>query len=290
MYITIKDIDRTNEGLEPSTTNLVDALFSTDNLVISKFIGLTASAMYTNYQIIITAIQTLIGTAIGGVTASIGDLLTNGNKEQAYDIHKKLFFLNFWISSFVVISLYNTLDQFIVLWLGKENLLDKFTLIIILLNVFLTLMRASVERFKEGSGNYYKDRYAPICESIINLVTSVILVNYLGISGVFIGTFISNITVIFWTQPYIVYRYVLNKKLSSYFKMYFKYLLISIIPFVFATLISNYFKFNYDVWSFIINCLINIVVINAIYLILFFKKEEFQYYINMVRGIVKHNK
>lgn len=32
MYITIKDIDRTNEGLEPSTANLVDALFSTDNL------------------------------------------------------------------------------------------------------------------------------------------------------------------------------------------------------------------------------------------------------------------
>ena len=32
MYITIKDIDRTNEGLEPSTINLVDALFSTDNL------------------------------------------------------------------------------------------------------------------------------------------------------------------------------------------------------------------------------------------------------------------
>ena len=32
MYITIKDIDKTNEGLEPSTTNLVDALFSTDNL------------------------------------------------------------------------------------------------------------------------------------------------------------------------------------------------------------------------------------------------------------------
>lgn len=32
MYITIKDIDKTNNGLEPSTINLVDALFSTENL------------------------------------------------------------------------------------------------------------------------------------------------------------------------------------------------------------------------------------------------------------------
>ena len=262
-------------------------VFSTDNLVISKFIGLTVAATYTNYQMIIMAIQTLISTAVNGITASIGSLLTTGDKEHAYNIHKNLFFLNFWITSFVVISLFNTLNQFIVLWLGEENLLDPLTFVLILINVFITLMRSSVERFKEGGGNFYRDRYAPICEAVINLVASIILVHYIGLPGVFIGTLISNLTVIFWTQPYIVYRYIFNKKLSTYFIMYFKYLLLGTIPLVITSFITNSFKYNYTISSFIINCLINIVVINSIYLVMFFKKEEFKYYLDMAKVIIK---
>ena len=262
-------------------------VFSTDSLVITKFIGLTAAASYTNYQIIIMAIQTLIGTAVNGITASIGSLLTTGDKEHAYKIHKNLFFLNFWITSFIIISLFNTLNQFIVLWVGEKFLLDTLTFVVILINVFITLMRSSVERFKEGSGNFYKDRYAPICEAVINLVASIVLVHYMGLPGVFIGTLASNLLVIFWTQPYIVYRYIFDKKLSAYFIMYFKYLLLGIIPFIITSFITNSFKYNYNISSFIANCLINIVVVNGIYLVMFFRKEEFKYYLNMVKEIVK---
>ena len=45
-------------------------------------------------------------------------------------------------------------------------------------------MRSAVERFKEGSGNFYKDRYAPICEAVINLMASIVLVHYMGLPGV----------------------------------------------------------------------------------------------------------
>jgi O-antigen/teichoic acid export membrane protein len=262
-------------------------VFSTDSLVISKFIGLTVAASYTNYQMIIMAIQTLISTAVNGITASIGSLLTTGDKEHAYKIHKNLFFLNFWITSFVIISLFNTLNQFIVLWVGAEYLLDTLTFVVILINVFITLMRSSVERFKEGGGNFYRDRYAPICEAVINLVASIILVNYIGLPGVFIGTLISNIMVIFWTQPYIVYRYIFDKKLSAYFTMYFKYLLLGTIPLLITSFITNSLKYDYTISSFIANCLINIVVVNGLYLVIFFKKEEFKYYLTMIKEIIK---
>ena len=38
-------------------------VISINNLIISKFIGLTTAANYTNYQIIIMTIQTLINTS-----------------------------------------------------------------------------------------------------------------------------------------------------------------------------------------------------------------------------------
>ena len=261
-------------------------VFSTDNLVISKFLGLTSLAIYTNYQIVIGALQNIIKMGLGGITASVGNLLAENDKAKAYDIHKKIFFLNFWITSFVVISLYNTLNQFVVIWLGNNNLIDSLTFSVVLINLYFTLMRESVERFQEGSGHFYEDRYAPLCEAAINLSISLILVNYIGLPGVFIGTLISNFAVVFWTKPYVIYKYVFKDKLYKYFEMYFKYTFIGIILLVITNYLTIPVKFSYKFSSFIINCLINIVVINGIYLIVFCKTDEFKYYLSMIRRLL----
>lgn len=263
---------------------------STDNIVISKFIGLGTLAIYTNYQIIIAALQSIVSTALGGLTASIGNLLTTGDKDKAYDIHRKIFFMNFWAVSFIVISLYNTLNQFIGLWVGDKYLLDELTYVIILINTYFASMRGSVEQFQSGSGMFYQDRYAPICEAIINLVTSLILVKHIGIAGVFIGTLVSNFTVIFWTKPYVVYRYVFDKKLIHYYKMYFKYLLIAVIPLVVTSYITKQLKTNYTIISFIFNCLLNITIINIIYCVIFYRSNEFKYYLTLIKNILKRTK
>ncbi|WP_409193573.1 lipopolysaccharide biosynthesis protein, partial [Clostridium perfringens] len=179
---------------------------STDNIVISKFVGLGILANYANYNTVIAALQKVILLGLNGITASVGNMLNSSDKKKAYDIHKKIFFLNFWIVSFVVISLYNTLNQFVGLWVGKQYLLDSLTFIVILINLYFVTMRGSVEQFQNGSGNFYQDRYAPLVEAFINLAVSIFLVKKIGIAGVFIGTLVSNFTVIFWTKPYIVYK------------------------------------------------------------------------------------
>lgn len=261
-------------------------LHSTDNIVISKFLGLTTLARYTNYQIVINALQSLVNSILGGLTASLGNLIAEGDMHKTYNIHKKVFFMSFWITSFIVISLYNTLNQFIVLWVGKQNLIDNFTFIIILLNTYFFTMRGSVEQFKSASGNYYQDRYAPIIEAIINLMVSLILVNYIGLAGVFIGTLVSNIMVVFWVKPYVVYKYVFDVNLIEYFRMYFKYLFIGIITLFITSMITNNFKYNYDLFSFIVNCLVNIVVVNSLYIFIFYRTDEFKYFKGIINNIL----
>lgn len=263
---------------------------STDNIIISKFVGLGELANYTNYSTVIVALQRIVSMGLNGITASIGNMLTTNDKEKAYDIHKKIFFLSFWVVSFIVISLYNTLNQFVGLWVGKEYLLDNLTFIIILVNLYFVAMRGSVEQFQNGSGNFYQDRYAPIAESIINLTVSILLVGKIGIAGVFIGTLVSNFTIIFWSKPYVVYKYVFDKPLIEYFKMYFKYLIIAIIPLVMTSYITSLVKWKLSVSSFLVNCLINIVVINLIYIIIFFRSREFKYYLTIITDIVKNKR
>ena len=258
-------------------------VFSTDSLVISKFVGLASLAKYTNYYTITSAIERFVGSALQGITASVGNMLIERDPKYASDIHKKVFFLNFWITSFITISLANTLNQFVGLWVGEEYLLDKLTFTVLLINFYFVLMRGSIERFKEASGNYVQDRFAPLVEGLVNLISSLILVQYMGLAGVFIGTLISNFTVLFWVQPYVVYKYVFKEKLINYISMYLKYAFITLIMLFITHYMTLPWKNSFNLISFIINCCINIVIINGIYIVLFHRKKEFKYLLNMVK-------
>ncbi|WP_415295348.1 lipopolysaccharide biosynthesis protein [Clostridium perfringens] len=293
--ISLKEGELENREIKALKTN-VKALFfhkigslfvvSTDNLVISAFINLKVVGIYNSYYMIISAFQAAIGNALAGVTASIGNLLTTNDSEKAYEIHKKLFFVNFWVVSFVTISLFNTLRQFIYLWLGEDQYLSQLTVNLLLINLYFGLMRVSVEKFKEAAGLYYNDRYAPLIEAIINFVFSILLVNIMGMPGVFLGTFISNFTVVFWVKPKITYKYIFKKPLKDYFNMYFKYMLIALIPLVITNFLTKNIREIINIKFFILNCIINIVVINFIYLLIFHKNKEFLYYKDMVINLI----
>ena len=259
---------------------------STDNLLISYFIDLATVSKFNSFNMVIGACKTIIGKGISGVTASIGNLLVSEDTDNAYNVHKRIFFISFWIVSFICILLYNVLNQLIVLWLGESQLIDKFTFSILIFNLYFSAMRSSVEKFQEGSGNFVQDRYAPICESIINLISSIILVKCIGLPGIFLGTLISNISVVFWTKPLVVYKYVFNKKLREYYKMYFKYLVCGIIPLGVTILLSNKIN-NISFTSLIVNCLLNTVVINSLYLIIFCRNKELIYYKKLIITIIK---
>ncbi len=262
-------------------------MFSTDNIIISKFLGLSLLARYTNYQTIISVIQNFFNALMGGATASIGNLISEGDKKNIYNIFKNMMFLNFWFASFIVISLYNTIDQFVVIWLGKESTIDFITIILILFNTYFVCMRQSVETFKSASGLFYQDRYAPICEALINLFMSLYLVNKLGLLGVFLGTLCSNLLVVFWVKPYVVYKHLFERNVLEYYIMYFKYMLVGIIPLFITNLLTSTFKYNYNIGSFIINCFINIVFINLIYIIIFHRSHEFKYFRGILLNIIK---
>lgn len=265
----------------------------TDNILISIFINLKSVALYNNYYLIVKAVQSLIVSLFNGLTASIGNLLVENDKKKIYITHNRIFFMNFWIVSFITISLGNTINQFIALWLGQKYVLDAFTVCIILANFYFFSMRQSIEQFKDGSGNYYQDRFSPLFESAINLISSLILIRIFGLPGVFLGTLISNLSVVFWIKPKIVYKYVFDKKLSLYFIMYFKYLFIALGTFIITCFFTQQVKSEISIGAFILNCLINIVVVNLIYCIVFFRAEEFKYFkdyiFKMVSKLIKKN-
>jgi O-antigen/teichoic acid export membrane protein len=258
-------------------------VFGTDNILISSFVSVAAVGLYSNYTMIIAQLSALVTPVLADIGASVGNLIATEDNNKSYSIFKVTYLLGFWIYSFSVIFLYNLLEPFINWWLGYGYLLDHFAFIVILLNFYITGLRSPVMTFKNKAGLFGPDKYAPLFEALINLVASIVIMRYLGLAGVFIGTAISTLSIPFWNQPRIIYKYLFNKPVLSYFKRYSLYAALTLINCFITTNVSNFIVAGNSFLSLVARGLICLIIPNAIYTVVFYKTEEFQYLLNIMK-------
>lgn len=255
-------------------------VFSTDNILISAFVGLKAVGIYSNYTMVISQLSNLLSPVINGIGAGVGNLIATEDEDKAYSIFNISFMVSFWIYSFATIFLYNLLDPFIGWLFGEQYLLSKPILIVILLNFYLTGMRGPISTFKSKAGLFVQDKYISVIEGLINLFGSLILIKYLGFIGVFLGTTLSTLLTVFWSQPRVVYKYLFKRDVSSYFKKYVSMMIIMLIAGFVTTNICNYLISGISFVSLVLRGLVCVFLINGIYLVLFMKTEELKYLIS----------
>lgn len=261
-------------------------VFGTDNILISKFINIATVGIYSNYTMIIGQLTQILSSIMGGIGSSVGNLIATESKEKNYSIFKITYLVNFWIYSFIVIFLYNLLNPFINWWLGEGYLLDDFTFIVVLLNCYINGLRSSIGTFKVKAGIFVQDKYMPLIEATINLISSIILVKYLGLVGIFLGTTLSTLCIVFWNVPRLVYKNVFNKSLSSYFIKYAFYAILTIITGIITNILCNFFTSGNNFISLVIRGIVCVVIPNAIYISIFFNTEEFQYLFKIIKSKV----
>lgn len=73
-------------------------VFATDNLLISKFVSVLAVGLYSNYSIIVTAINSLVGQITSSMTASVGNLEATADAKASYAVFKYVFLFNPFIT------------------------------------------------------------------------------------------------------------------------------------------------------------------------------------------------
>lgn len=262
-------------------------VFSTDNIIISAFVNIKTVGLYSNYTMIISQLSALLNPILNGVAPSVGNLLATEDKEKSFTIFKTIYLLNFWIYSFCIIFLFNLLEPFINWWLGDGLLLKKSTFIVILINFYISGLRSSINIFKEKAGIFSQDKYAPLIEASINLISSIILVRRVGLIGVFLGTTISSILVPVWIQSKLVYNKIFNKSVFEYFRdylIYIVYLFIAIIP---TSFVCSFIRGEYIFLQLILRGIICVIIPNLIIALLVRKTEEFSYLMKIIDGFLK---
>lgn len=147
-------------------------LTQTSPLIIYILLSLTVVAIYSNYMLLITTVTTLISSIFAGIIAGIGSLIAEGDKNKIVAFFREYTIIRYWLASVGCFCLYYLMQPFIVLWLGKEYLLDSTSHSLLILLAFTTLSRAN-DSFYMAYGIYH-DIYAPITEAVLNLGLSLI--------------------------------------------------------------------------------------------------------------------
>ena len=242
-------------------------VFNTDLILISKFISLEVVGIYASYQMIIQMIMTVINIVLNVLKPKVGKFIAENSKENIFNYWKNLNILSLFSSILFSFCTYKLINDFIILWLGRDFTLPKLIVFLIMINLFVQSFRGITDIFKDGSG-FFDDIQLPISEAIINFVLSIILVQYMGLNGVIIGTIVSNILIIFIAKPIMVFKRCFNKDIKDYIKIYGNYLILIIISLLSCNFILKFISLkNVNSWF---DWIINGIIIGSITFIVTF--------------------
>lgn len=258
----------------------------TDNIIISatKSLGVVVVGLYSNYYLIINTLSNLLSRVFSSLTPSIGNLMAENNRERSYDIFNKTLLMNTWIYTYVAISLYFVSKPFVKLWLGESFLLPDHVVLILVLYFYINGVRITYNMFKETAGIFYEDRWIAVIQATTNLVTSIILVNIIGLAGVFLGTLISVMVVYIYTYPKYIYKKLFNKSVKEYILKNGEHVLIFFVSFLLTYLATSLIKVNNNFISLVLNIGICLIIPNLLYIIVKHNTKEFKYYLDTLKN------
>lgn len=299
-YLKEKDIEPLDSENKKTITKNVKAMIfhkmgelcinQTDNIVISSFINIATVGLYNNYYMLINIVNRFALSFFNAASASLGNLIATESYDKRYIVFKRYNFLGFWVFGWTGICLYVLLNPFIELWLGQEYLIDQFTLSLVIFNYYLVGMRTTIGNVKMAAGLYAQDQWAPLVQSAINLIVSIVGAIHIGLAGVFLGTVVSSICVPCWFRPLIVYKYTFKRSPKEYFVEYFKYIAIVFMGLVCVEginqFIANRLALNMYL-NFVIEMIVCTLIPNLIVIIIFHKNEEFNYVIGLAKNLIK---
>ncbi len=247
----------------------------TDNILISTLINVETVGLCSNYVLIITAVKSVIVSALNGVTGSVGNLNAVGEPKQKEKVFYQITFANYLVYSFCAIAFIVLLNPFIKIWLGDAYILELVVSIALAVSFFIEGLRNPGYTYRTTLGLFQKGRITPYIGAVTNIVFSILLCNWFGVAGIFIATSIAQLASYAWIDPYLIHKYEFKTPVSKYFKKYISYLIIFAINTTISLLLASLIPLQ-GIGGFVLKAIIVCVVPNVVNILVFRKFEEYK--------------
>lgn len=207
-----------------------------DIVLVAKFLGLSQVVIYSAYNYILNVVVKLIGKITVSLNSIIGNALITDSDDKKYSIFLELNSFMFFIATIICSSLLFSITPFINIFYGNEVVAGQIVMILFVLILFYRIIRLTCGIYSNSGGLFKQTKICTISESVINLTLSLILVRFLGMSGLLLSTIISYIFADFILKPRIIHKWIFKKGAGSYYFNCSKYFII----FIFVALLNIY--------------------------------------------------
>lgn len=255
-------------GAKISTT----VLHSSDNIVISAFLGLTMVSIYGNYFFIMNSVGGFLGIVHASILPGIGNSLVTETEEKNYRDFRKFAFLNQWLVGWCAVCFLCLYQPFMKLWVGETLMLPFSVVVLIVIYFILYQGRKVVITYKDAAGLWWEDRFRPFVMAGTNLISNLIMVQFIGIWGIVISTILSLLVSIPW-ETYTVFKYVFKRSPKEYALSLVRFLAVLTVACVVTLGICQ--VASEGILAILVRGCICIVVPNVIFFLAFRKWEEF---------------
>ncbi len=262
------------------------ARLQTDTIIIGAFINVTTVSFVGHYNYVISSVSNFVNIIFNSVLSSFGNLIATENKEKQYKMFRVYRFAACWIYGFSAIGFYLMLTPLITLWLGASHTLPDIVIGCIMIDYYFKGERIVLSNFKTAAGVFEQDKYLALIQGAVNLVISIVLVQKIGLTGIYVGTIVSGMIANI-TKPFIIYKVCFGKGALDYFKESVKYVSVNLAALVLLLFMQRMVMTSVSILMFIAMVALITVGYNGLFLLVFARCEEFKYVWGLVEEKVK---
>lgn len=269
-----------------SVFRLGSVLFnSVSNIVTSAVVGTIVVGYYSNYTMIVTQVEVLMGLAFNAVAAGIGNAVATETKERQFEIYKKIDFVTSAVYMILSVCLIQLLNSLMKLWvgnIGQEYVLSQFIVILIVANMYTNCSCQVLERFRTANGYFTIGRDLQVIGGVVNIILSVILAKVWGFEGVLISPFICKMFIN--VTPYVVrvgkksFGVSIGYMLREYFSKYIYVIIASCLTWYACKSIHCTTIFN-----FIIECVGTLIIAILLFVIFYYKSQNLKQIFKLIK-------
>lgn len=265
---------------------------ATDNTVISAFLGLTAVGLYSNYLLFYTTIKSLLDKIYVAVKASMGNLFAVSDIEKKYSFFLVMNFLSAVLFGTAALGVAICADELIDVWVGNDFIIPSYFSVLIGGEIYLHGLTMNLEQIRNVSGVFRQMWYRPLFSVLINLISSICLVQVIGIHGVIIGTLLSILLTNIAFDPSIIHKYSFNnyRPVSDYYLRNLLYFAIIIAAGFANAWLCSVILPSRGWLSVITHIMIISIDVPAVFTLIFWKTNECKYLVNSGKSILRRLK
>ena len=238
---------------------------SFDSLIISSFIGLTATAIYGNYYYIFWSVYNIALVISSAMSASIGNSIVKNTEETNYKHLLAFSQIYAGIIGFFTAGLACFYQPFMKLWAGEDLMLPNYDMLLFCVYFYAINMNNIRNQYISGTGMWWKLKGSYIVEALANLALNFLFGKLWGITGVILATIITIFVFNYLQRNAVLFKnYFKKQKISEFYKQQFYYLVLTAVGVSISFLLCKFLPFD-GVLDLIVRGVVCLTVPNILY-------------------------